>query len=69
MSIVRDDELLGARRTQARKHPMRLSILALAAQGKSLDPQDLHRELPDRPTVAVIGYHLLVLRQVDLLSK
>lgn len=57
-----------ARRDQARSHPLRLKILALAARkNQSLEPADLRRELPDHPTLAVIEYHLLVLRQVGLL--
>jgi hypothetical protein len=61
-------DLLEARRDQARRHPLRLAILALSVQGKSLDPKDLHRELPTHPRIATIEYHLSVLRQVDLLS-
>ena len=57
-----------ARRDQARTHPVRIAILALANQGKSsTDTEDFRRELPERPTVALIDYHLLVLRQVGLL--
>jgi hypothetical protein len=66
---MRDDDLREARRNQARRNDLRLSILAVATQGKSLDPEDLRRELPDRPAVAVIEYHLLVLRQVELLPS
>lgn len=61
--------LLEAKRDQARYHYVRLGILALAGQGKSLDPEDLHRELPTHPEVGVIAYHLLVLRRAKLLSK
>lgn len=52
----------------ARSHPTRLNILALIAQGRGglLDPEDFRRELPDRPPVPVIEYHLLVLRQIGL---
>jgi hypothetical protein len=65
---MHDRDSLEARRDQARSHPLRLKILALAAhKGPSLDPDDLRRKLPDRPTVAAIQYHLLVLRQVGLL--
>jgi hypothetical protein len=45
---------------------LRLAVAALAAQATS-DPQDFRGELPDRPTVALIEYHLLVLRQLELL--
>lgn len=58
---------LEARREQARNHSLRRSILALATQGKALDPEDLRRELPAHPATAVIEYHLSVLQQVDLL--
>lgn len=66
---MRDDGLLEARRAQARRHPLRLHIIALSSRkGQSLDPEDLRRELLDHPTVAVIEYHLFVLRKVGLLS-
>lgn len=62
------EDFLEARRDQARGHPLRLKILALAVpKGQSLDPEDLRRRLPDRPPAKMIEYHLLVLRQVDLL--
>ena len=67
MATVQEGDLLEARRDQARRHPLRLAIIALSVQGKSLDPEDLRRELADRPSVAPIEYHLLVLRQVGLL--
>lgn len=52
----------------ARSHPLRAKILALAQKPhQSLDPDDLCQELADCPTVAAIEYHLLVLRQVELL--
>jgi hypothetical protein len=57
-------------RDRARKHPLRLKILALVVRrNQSLDPEALRRELPDHPSVAVIDYHLLVLRQVGLLPS
>lgn len=53
---------------RARRHPLRLQILALIAKGsRSLDPDDLRRELPQRPAVAVIKYHLKALREVGLI--
>ena len=65
---MHDRDLLEARRDQARKHPLRLKILALAVRkGQSLDPEDLRRKLPDHPTVPAIEYHLLVLRRVGVL--
>ena len=65
---VYSDEGRRARQDYARSHPLRLQILALTSKrNRSLDPDDLRRELPERPAVAVIEYHLLVLRQVELL--
>ena len=84
-----DGGRLEARRDHARTHPVRIAILAFAANEKSLDPEDLRlailalasqgksstdpkdlrRELPERPTVDLIDYHLLVLRQVGLLPR
>jgi hypothetical protein len=58
-----------ARRDQVRRHELRLAILALASQGKAMNPPDLHRELPAHPAVAVIEYHLLVLQRVGLLPS
>ena len=59
---------LKALQEQARKNPLRLKILALSVRrGRSLDPEDLRRELPERPAVAVIEYHLRVLCQSGLL--
>jgi len=55
-------DLLKKGRDQPRRHDLRLGILALSVQGKSLDPEDLRRELPSHPPVAAIKYHLLVLR-------
>jgi hypothetical protein len=63
----KDDERLRVQ-DQARKHGLRLKILALAQRRcQSLDPNDLRRELPDRPAVAVIEYHLSVLKRAQLL--
>jgi len=65
---VREGGLLAAAQDRVRRHPLRLKILALSVRrGGSLDPRDLRRELPDRPNVAKIKYHLLVLRQANLL--
>jgi len=61
------NDLLEAIRDQARCHPLRLSIIALSVQGKSLDPDDLRWDLPDGGSVAMIEYHLLVLNRVGLL--
>jgi hypothetical protein len=56
------------RQDRARRHPLRLLILAQAQRpGQSLDPRDIRRELPKRPAVAVIEYHLRVLREAGLI--
>lgn len=68
MSTVPEDGLLEAVQDRVRRHPLRLKILALSVRkGRSLDPKDLRRELPERPAVAKIEYHLRALRQVELL--
>ncbi len=68
MSGTRHAERVRLRQDHARRHPLRLNILALSQRrSQSLDPGDLRRELPDRPAVEVIEYHLLVLQQVELL--
>ncbi len=53
----------------AQSHTTRANILALFAQneGRSLDPADLGRELPDDTAAAVVSYHLKVLRSASLL--
>lgn len=61
---------LEARQDQARKHGLRLKILALAQRRDQwLNPDDLRRELPEHPDVAVIEYHLLVLERANLLPS
>lgn len=65
--MMDEGEVLEARRERARSHSLRRSILALETQGKSLDPEDLRRELQAHPATALIEYHLSVLRQVNLL--
>jgi hypothetical protein len=52
-----------------RSHAIRASILALFAQdeGRSLDPGDLGRDLPNEPAPAVVSYHLQTLRLTSLL--
>jgi hypothetical protein len=68
VSTVRAGGLLEAAHDRVRRHPLRLKILALSVRrGRSLDPENLRRELPEPPSVAVIAYHLSVLRQVGLL--
>jgi hypothetical protein len=53
----------------ARSHAIRASILDLLAQdeGRSLDPSDLSRDLPNEPAPALISYHLQTLRSAVLL--
>jgi hypothetical protein len=53
----------------ARSHTTRASILALFAEdeGRSLDPSDLRRDLPNEPTPTVVSYHLQTLRSASLL--
>jgi hypothetical protein len=66
VSIAQEDHLR-AQQDRARRHPLRLQILALLQRpGRSRDPQDLRRELPNKPAVAVITYHLRVLSEVGL---
>jgi len=68
VSTVREGGLFEAAHDRVRRHPLRLKILALSVRkGRSLDPEDLRRELPERPAVVKIAYHLRVLRQVGLL--
>lgn len=56
-------------REYARSHSLRVRILALVAEGKrSLDPDDLRRELGESGT-AVIRYHLKVLGSAELLPS
>ncbi len=60
----------GARlRDFARSHTTRANILDLFAQdeGRSLDPSDLSRDLPNEPTPALVSYHLQTLRSAALL--
>jgi len=67
MATMQRNGLLEEMRDQVRRHPLRLAILALPVQGKSLDADDLRRELPTHPTTGVIEYHLSVLRRIELL--
>jgi hypothetical protein len=66
-----DDEAEQRIRQQnfARSHAMRASILDLFAQdeGRSLNPGDLGRDLPNEPAPAVVSYHLQTLRSASLL--
>jgi hypothetical protein len=52
-----------------RSHTTRANILALFAQdeGRSLDPEALARDLPKEPALAVVSYHLKILRTASLL--
>ena len=66
-----DDE--AERRTRlrdfARSHTTRAGILALLSQdeGRSLNPGDLSRDLPNEPAPAIVSYHLQTLRSAALL--
>lgn len=61
---------LAQQQDRVRHHPLRLKILALSIRrGQSPNPEDLRRELPGRPAVAKIEYHLLVLQQAQLLPS
>ncbi len=55
----------------ARSHPLRLAILALLSSKRRPErsAEDLSTELPDFPTLAVVEYHLGVLRRVGLISE
>jgi hypothetical protein len=68
---MHDNEAESTTRLQdfARSHTIRASILALFAQdeGRSLDPGDLGRDLPNEPAPAVVSYHLQTLRSASLL--
>ena len=68
MSVAHREDHRRELQDRARRHPLRLQILALIAKdgSRSLDPADLRRELPTRPAVAVIKYHLKALREVGL---
>jgi hypothetical protein len=66
--LLSEGDRLKALQEQARKHTLRLKILALAQnRRRSLDPDDLRWELPERPGVALIEYHLGVLDRAQLL--
>lgn len=66
--MLSEGERLEALQEQARKHTLRLKILALAQnRHQSLDPEDLRWELIERPAVTVIEYHLAVLDRAQLL--
>jgi hypothetical protein len=69
MGGTHDADLFEARRNEARRHDLRLGILALAAHGKSLEPGDLRHVLPTHPAHVLIECHLLVLRQAGLLPS
>lgn len=58
-------------RDQARRHPLRLAILALLASKRNGDRSlaDLRAELPNSPAEAVVNYHLGVLRSVGLIRR
>jgi len=53
----------------ARGHAMRASILALIEEDedRSLDPDALSRDLPNKPSASLVSYHLKVLKSAFLL--
>jgi|GEM_PF-2009889 len=61
------------RETYARSHPIRARILELYEEdeGRSLAAADLQPELDElpRPTLAVVAYHLQVLRHSGLIPE
>jgi len=62
-----------AREAYARSHPIRARILELYEEdeGRSLTTTDLQVELNEspQPTVAMVAYHLQVLRGVGMLPE
>jgi hypothetical protein len=65
-----NDHLLEARwQDQVRNHPIREKILALTEdRDDPPDPEWLCWVLPDNPALAVVEYHLSVLREAALLA-
>lgn len=64
-----NDDSLNARHDQGFNHPLREKILALT-EGREgpIDPEWLRWVLPDQPSLRVVEYHLLVLREAALLE-
>lgn len=54
---------------QARRHPLRLTILAILASGGTFAVSDIASDLPRTPSLALLRYHLGVLRQADLVDE
>lgn len=64
-----NDASFKARQEQARNHPLREKILALA-EGRDgpVDPEWVCLVLPDQPTLREVEYHVSVLREAELLE-
>lgn len=56
------------RQDQARRHPLRLAVLAILASGP-LAVSEIASELPRTPGLALLRYHLGVLRRAELVSE
>lgn len=52
----------------ARRHPLRFAILAILASG-TRTAGGIRHELPENPSLAVLRYHLGVLREAELVSE
>ena len=57
------------RQDQARCHPLRLAILAILASGRTLAASEIADELPRTPGLALLRYHLGVLRRANLVDE
>jgi predicted ArsR family transcriptional regulator len=60
---------LADQRDQARRHPLRLAILAIFTNDGALTVSEIADELPGTPKPALLRYHLEVLRQAELISE
>jgi DNA-binding transcriptional ArsR family regulator len=71
MSVAHRENYRRELQDRARRHPLRLQILALTVRdgSLSLDPGRLRRELPRRPALTVVKYHLGVLREAGLVPR
>jgi DNA-binding transcriptional ArsR family regulator len=49
-------------------HPMRAAILELL-DGDEMTMPELWRDLPERVTIATVGYHLAVLQDAGLVDR
>ena len=53
----------------ARRHPLRLAILAMLASGGPRNVAEISGELPGAPSLSVLRYHLGVLHQAELVTE